>query len=451
MGRRHRRQRSSTVPRALASASIRCWQRSADCSEPGYQGWWSSLLSLPERHKADGRHAGVRRSRKLQSRLQVGGRHSRCRSRAARPANATPDRESCVRGISSTCDVELQDPPPDPFEGMSPDERKRAQETAILEMAYDLSRYYAVEPGERPDFTLTRSENSQPFGVEITQLFPNESIARLNLVHGYHHRLWSGGSHLHKMDRKILKAEKLQIRDKDGNIKQTDVPGVFVETPGLDAFRRRLRQAIEEKRAKGYEAGQLMHMNLVILDWFDLAFNPSDYYTDWFFDDEIRAALRDSPFREVYLLVRGASGGGNGDGVLHPNRWVIPLQQLLIMERACVTGHMIDQEFGGGLRDTAHLSALTVDHVSRVQGFGEPIEVEGRTFLRHRGTDIEISERGMQVRDHQDFRMEDCATVTIDDRLPAAVEGQVAKRAVANVFRCGYAGRARKSSTWLAN
>jgi hypothetical protein len=183
-------------------------------------------------------------------------------------------------------------------------------------MVYDRSTHYAVEPGERPNFTLTRFKNSKPFGVEITQLFPNESIARLSLVHGYHHRLWSGGSHLHKSDRTILKAGKFEIRDKDGNVNQTDVPGVLVETPGLGAFRQRLRQAIEEKSGKGFEADLLMHMNLVILDWFDCAFDPSDYYTDRFFDDEMRAALRDCPFREVYLLVQGASDGGKGHGAL---------------------------------------------------------------------------------------------------------------------------------------
>lgn len=350
-----------------------------------------------------------------------------------------------------TGDVKLQDPPPDPFEGMSPDERKRAQETAILEMVYDQSNYYAVRPGERPDFILTQFENSLSFGVEITQLFPNESIARLNLVHGYHHRLWSGGSHLHKMDRPILKAGKFEIRDKDGNVKQTDVPGILVDTPGFDAFRLGLRHAIVEKSGKGYDASQLMHMNLVILDWFNLEFDPNNYFTDRFFDDETRAALREAPFREVYLLVQGASGDANADGTLQPNRWVIPLQQLLIMERVYVTGHMIDEEFNGGLRDTEHLNVLTVDHVSRVQGFGEPREIEGRTFLRYRGTDIEISKRGMQVRDHQDFPLVSGSTLTIDDRLPAEIENQAAMRAAANVFGCGYAEQARKPSTWLSN
>lgn len=73
--------------------------------------------------------------------------------------------------------MDIGEPPPDPFAGMDPEERKRAQETAILEMAYDLSAFVRVEPGERLDFTLSHTEGAAAFGVEITQIFPNESHA----------------------------------------------------------------------------------------------------------------------------------------------------------------------------------------------------------------------------------------------------------------------------------
>jgi hypothetical protein len=78
----------------------------------------------------------------------------------------------------------LQEPPPDPFAGMTPEERKQAQETTIVEMVFNLDEFAEVKPAERPDFTLRRTAASLPFGVEVTQLFPNESMARLDLVHG---------------------------------------------------------------------------------------------------------------------------------------------------------------------------------------------------------------------------------------------------------------------------
>ncbi len=104
---------------------------------------------------------------------------------------------------------------------MTPEERKRAQETTIVEMAFNLDEFTEVQPGERPDFTLRRTPASQPFGVEVTQLFPNESLVRLNLVHGYHHRLWSGQPHLHRDDQKVLPSVKVQLRDPAGNVKAT--------------------------------------------------------------------------------------------------------------------------------------------------------------------------------------------------------------------------------------
>ena len=138
------------------------------------------------------------------------------------------------RRVAAHClnrDMEIGEPPPDPFAGMDSEERKRAQETAILEMAYNLADFARVEPRERPDFALSRTVGATAFGVEITQIFPNESHARLNLVSGYHHRLWSGGAHLHKRDVRILQSVTVGITDKDGNVKQTGVPAIITETP----------------------------------------------------------------------------------------------------------------------------------------------------------------------------------------------------------------------------
>ncbi|WP_460866331.1 hypothetical protein [Nocardioides pakistanensis] len=58
---------------------------------------------------------------------------------------------------------------------------------------------------------------------------------------------------------------------------------------------------------------------------------------------------------------------------MHPYLRLIPLQQLLAMERVYVTGRIIDEECRGNIRDVTHLNALVIDHVSRVQGYGEPM------------------------------------------------------------------------------
>lgn len=345
--------------------------------------------------------------------------------------------------------MDFDAPVPDPFAGMTQEERKRAHETAILEMVYSVSRFHSVTPNERPDFELVHRVNMKPFGVEITQLFVNESIARFNLIPGYPHRLWSGGAHLHKKDVKVLQSVRVKVSDQDGNIRHPDLPAVITETPSLDAFRAQLGKVIRGKSEKGYDSATYSHINLVILDWFGLEFDASQYLTDRFFDDDVRAALKESPFREVLLIVNNTVLEGIGDDETRANdARIIPLQQLLAMERFYVTGHMIDAACDGQLSAVSELNRLTIDHVSRVQGYGLPVECEGRPFLLYSGNLLEIGEQGMSVRDSADYEVDKYPVINIADRMSPIVEARVTEEATANVFGCGFAEKAHRPSIW---
>ena len=346
--------------------------------------------------------------------------------------------------------MDIGEPPPDPFAGMNSAERKRAQERAILEMAFDLEPFSVVLDSERPDFTICRGGKARPFGVEVTQMFPDDAHARLRLVHGYYHRLWSGGTHLHKQDVKVLQSVTVQIRDPDGNIKQSEVPAILTESLSPAEFRQRLRDVINGKAAKDYDA-PLEHLDLVILDWFDLPFDGDDYSTEALFDDDVRAALLSCPFREVFLIISSARSVRDRDSEPADgwDRRVIPLQQLLIMERVFLTGHIVDRMFPESLEDVAHLNRLVVDHVTRVQGYGNAVLCEDRPFIAYRGTLVEISERGVQVRDHQDFPVSSFPSVEVTGRLSVEEAECVAAEVSRNVFACGYSQRALRPSTWL--
>lgn len=345
----------------------------------------------------------------------------------------------------------MGEPPPDPFAGMNPEERKRAQETAILEMAYDLAAFARVEPRERPDFALSDGGSGAVFGVEVTQIFPSESHARLNLVHGYHHQLWGGGAHLHKRDVSILQSVTVDIMDKDGNMKQTGVPAIVTEMPSLPAFRSALCGAIRGKVAKAYNAAGLTHVNLVVLDWFELPFDASDYGSDRFFDKNMRAVLKNCPFREILLLLASTSSRQAGDQVGAQSWHLIPLRQLLAMERVYVTSRVVAEEYQGRVRDVVHLNALVIDHVSRVQGYGQPIKRDGRLFLRFGRATLAIGERGMQVIDHQDLSLDGDGSpvVGIGDRMPPDLERRVTEKADAYVFASSFAPRANLPPTCL--
>ncbi|RKN17269.1 hypothetical protein D7147_21795 [Micromonospora musae] len=333
---------------------------------------------------------------------------------------------------------------------MTPAERKRAQELAILEAVYDLSNFRSVISRERPDFALSRSIGSKPLGVEVTQLFFHESHARFNLIAGYAHRLWSGGSHLHKNDVKTLKSVRVKISDAEGDVRYPDLPAVMMETPSIAEYRTALRDVILTKTGRGYDLGEFSHVNLVILDWFDLSFNATDYRTDRFFDDEVREALRECPFREVLLVLHNTARDTNDDfdQVARPDARIVPLQQLLAMERFYAAGHSIDKQSSGDLRDVAELNRLTIDHVSRVQGYGQPVECEGRPFLHYRGTLIELSDRGMQIRESSDSELPNYPTSIIPDRLEPRIEQRVTQEISANIFGFGFARPANRANPW---
>jgi hypothetical protein len=335
-----------------------------------------------------------------------------------------------------------QEPPRSTSRFSSPEERKRAQETTILEMVYDRSEFQTVTPRERPDFALVpHGRHALPFGVEVTQLFPDQSHARLNLVDGYAARLFSGGDHLHRDDVEALQRVTVQVSDSDGNVKYEELPAILSERPGLAVFRQALADTIRVKSSRNYETAEFTHTNLIILDWFHLPFDGEDYTSGHFFDDGVREALRECPFREVYLVVNSTHSSGEAHTTTKVR--IVRLQQLLAMERVFATGHVIDEEMRGRLRDVAHLNRLTLDHVSRVQGYGSAIEQEGTLHLKYRGSFVAITESGTLLSDHQDLPLPPHDEIHISETLDPAVESTVLERAFAGDFHWGYSEPAR--------
>lgn len=328
---------------------------------------------------------------------------------------------------------------------MTDAERKRAQEHDILEMVYQVGRFEAVVPRERPDFALWSAAQDTPFGVEITQLFQSEAQARFNLVHGYAHRLWSGGTYIHKDDVQALRAVKVTITDADGNVRQEDVPAIFSERPKPEDYCRALAEIIREKSGRSYDLTEFSHCDLVVLDWFSLSFDPDDYTTDRFFDDDTRDALEEAPFREVFLVIRSWKRDSDEDDVW-PYR-VVPLQQLLAMERMYVTGHMVASAVDE-VAGVCELNALTIDHVTRVQGFGAAVEFEGRPFLRYRDILLEWSDRGLQIREPFFYSVPALPGVQLATQLPATAETEVSAGVRDSVFGCGYTWPAHRPSSW---
>jgi hypothetical protein len=58
----------------------------------------------------------------------------------------------------------------------------------------------------------------------------------------------------------------------------------------------------------------LAHIDLVILDWFHLPFEPKEHLTDRCFDDQALRALQESPLPAVYLILEDLGRDGDPEG-----------------------------------------------------------------------------------------------------------------------------------------
>lgn len=315
-------------------------------------------------------------------------------------------------------------------------------------MAYDVNAFHSVVPRERPDFALQFRDGDLPFGVEITQLFPDESHARLNLVDGYAQQLWSGGPHIHKKDISRLRAETVVLQDKDGNIKDPAVPAIIMVPPTTCQFLDGLRTMIEEKGAKGYDGAGLSHIDLVIFDWFRLPFDRSDYSSGRFLDGGVREALKASPFREVFLIMQSTKRDVSSTGRRGFRACLVPLQQLLITERFFVTFHSIAER----LDDSAEVeeaNRLAVDHVSRVQGIGGQVVERGLPMVHYRSSVVAADEKSVQILYFGHFGTDSLVITHVTDRLEPGLESEVTAAAEAGELQTALTLPANLPSIWV--
>ena len=128
---------------------------------------------------------------------------------------------------------------------MTTESGKKARELAGLRFLYDEHAYWSSIYADAPDFVLqTHTSTSAPFGVEITEIHPSASAARLMHMPGYLTHLTRGGGIRHKGDAH-LKIGPVEFTSPDG---QT-VTGGAVERDNmtLDQYITALAGAIATK------------------------------------------------------------------------------------------------------------------------------------------------------------------------------------------------------------
>lgn len=104
---------------------------------------------------------------------------------------------------------------------------------------------FRIRDRERPDFSIATVDGRE-FGVEITEFFANESIARLKKMPGYVDRIVHKQEYAHESDRQIMSVVQAEIQQPDGSWAQADM-GVFTEVPNIAEQIKILDSLISDK------------------------------------------------------------------------------------------------------------------------------------------------------------------------------------------------------------
>jgi len=119
-------------------------------------------------------------------------------------------------------------------------------ELKLFRYIYGHSNDWDVMPSESPDFICIR--NHKPIlGVEVTELYRNESDARLKNINGYAATLLKGGNYVHKDDKGNIRVDRVKYIKKDEKDGR-EINAIIQEVPGFNEKIALLIKAIEGKK-----------------------------------------------------------------------------------------------------------------------------------------------------------------------------------------------------------
>jgi hypothetical protein len=211
----------------------------------------------------------------------------------------------------------------------------KTEELKHVHAVYGAGRVFDPVTRDPPDFA-SRRNGRLTLGVEVSELFANESDARLKKVSGYALDLLAGGDYLHKDDRAHLKVAPATIMDKDGVVK-AEVMAIMQQVPAFPLRVALLCELVRGKtRALENYAKRWLAVDLVVADMSNLfTFNEYKEFFQPFSHFVDRELLTRSKFREIYMLVSSKE-----------QRLVIPVKLNLFAEDAFILEELISQECG---------------------------------------------------------------------------------------------------------
>ena len=288
----------------------------------------------------------------------------------------------------------------------------KAEEFKVLEMVMMPKLLQRCSASECPDFIYVKSGASQ-LGIEITEMFANESDARLKRIPRYAMEILDRKAYRHKADKKNLPVETATYFPKGGTPRQLE--GIFTYPPKLPERMKILNSTLLKKARKiaDYRT-KVAFVDLVIVDNGLFRHHRFDHLTKLLFDPETRANIQLSGFREVRLILDTFE---NKRAVMCC-RLNIFAEEIFLLEKAFAELPSEDRE-QHGLNFFRVLVALL-----RKKGFPECCAKfrAGKIAICSEVANFVYSKTGKQLYDFEDFPNkdfeEDCETIEADDNHP---------------------------------
>lgn len=208
-------------------------------------------------------------------------------------------------------------------------------EKKILEMVFDLEEYNHIkDDGENPDFLLT-SQNGATIGIEVTELFFDESEARMKKNQDYLKDMIDNEKFMHKNDKEVFEVGEINIIDDEDRIKikqQAVIRRAHNLKEYIEAFISRLKAKNDRHESYAIKAKQT---SLIVFDHaHHLYSNEKNDFSKSFLNSEVCNELTSTPFREVYFVT-----------VVEETRWVyFPLKMMVYLKELYSFGDFIEKK-----------------------------------------------------------------------------------------------------------
>ncbi len=167
---------------------------------------------------------------------------------------------------------------------------------------------FDIEETEKPDFLVTNKKFQEKFGVEVTELFINQSSARIKKIPNYIGQILNGEDERRyktKEDITNLPIVKIYIKDNVNNTYSSVLEkAVKIPTMSIGEYIENVKKSIQKKNTKNYK-NICESVELVVNDAEEFFYDKDILILNKFLKNkELLNLVKDSIFRVVYIVTK---------------------------------------------------------------------------------------------------------------------------------------------------